>query len=92
MRFFLLNSKKIITFAVAMIPMSNILYNKEYWQWAMGRSQSKLWDGFAYRLFALSRNTGFAGILHALNLFIIGLFCMRRTGLFAVVNANNLIT
>ena len=70
----------------------------------MGRSQSKLWDGFAYGLFSLSRslslslslslsrNTGFAGISRVLNLFIIGLFCMRKTGLFAVVNPNNLIT
>ena len=41
---------------------------------------------------SLSRNTGIAGISHVLNLFIIGLFCMRRTGLFAIVNPNNLIT
>ena len=30
--------------------MGNILYNKEYWQGAIGRLQSKLWDGSAYGL------------------------------------------
>ena len=58
---------------------------------AMGRL--RLWAICSLSLsLSLSRNTGIAGILRVLNLFIIGLFCMRRTGLFAVVNPNNLIT
>ena len=56
---------------------------------AMGRL--RLWAICSLSL-SLSRNTGIAGISHVLNLFIIGLFCMRRTGLFAIVNPNNLIT
>lgn len=53
----LLNLKYFTTFAVEMRAMGNILHNKEYWQWdalwangrfAIGRLQSKLWDGFAY--------------------------------------------
>ena len=71
--------------------MRSVLYN-------IIRCSNGQWDacrasyGTASPMLSLSRNTGIAGISHVLNLFIIGLFCMRRTGLFAIVNPNNLIT